>query len=268
MDANNVSAILKRCWKCKRELPISKFSKDSTRGDGLRACCKECAAEYATARYAVKSEEILAKAAADYAANPEKFKAINARNYAKNPEKKLAQNKAWKENNKERVREENRKWRENNRDKERERQALQYKENKEDIDTKNRKWAKEHPEEIRKMQLRYNRKHPEKVSAHNASRRARKLGAKICDLTDDQWADILELYNGHCAYCMCTDKPLTQDHIIALDRGGNHTASNVVPACKSCNSSKGTKSVVEWVAVGGKPLHWPGRKVTAEVVQR
>jgi len=29
------------------------------------------------------------------------------------------------------------------------------------------------------------------------------------------------------------------DHVIPLSKGGKHLPSNVVPACASCNSSKG-----------------------------
>jgi len=33
---------LKKCWRCGRELPSDKFSKDKTRSDGLTAVCKQC----------------------------------------------------------------------------------------------------------------------------------------------------------------------------------------------------------------------------------
>ena len=34
--------IMKYCPKCNRELPETEFTKDRTRGDGLRAYCREC----------------------------------------------------------------------------------------------------------------------------------------------------------------------------------------------------------------------------------
>lgn len=60
----------------------------------------------------------------------------------------------------------------------------------------------------------------------------------------------LELFEGRCAYC---DKAqaTTWDHITAVSRGGKTTPGNIVPACHSCNSSKGNKDVHEWIAEKG-----------------
>lgn len=48
-----------------------------------------------------------------------------------------------------------------------------------------------------------------------------------------------------CVYCGSTED-LTLDHIIPLSRGGNNDASNLATACRSCNSSKGAKTLQEW----------------------
>ncbi len=63
------------------------------------------------------------------------------------------------------------------------------------------------------------------------------------DLTFEQWQEILEKYGHRCAYCGAPDAK-TMDHVVSIKAGGLHTASNVVPACKSCNSSKQAK---RWV---------------------
>lgn len=52
-----------------------------------------------------------------------------------------------------------------------------------------------------------------------------------------------------CQYCGARDKPLTIDHVIPESRGGTDDDSNLVTACKSCNSSKGTKTLEEWRGV-------------------
>lgn len=67
----------------------------------------------------------------------------------------------------------------------------------------------------------------------------------LATLTQLQWEQILELFGQTCAYCG-SDKSITMDHIVPISRGGNHTEDNVIPACKSCNASKGAKVPHEW----------------------
>lgn len=74
----------------------------------------------------------------------------------------------------------------------------------------------------------------------NAARRSREAFI-VNTLTAAEWASILVQHFHQCAYCGTpfTDRCLaTQDHVIPLSRGGNHTLANVVPACKPCNSRK------------------------------
>ena len=53
---------------------------------------------------------------------------------------------------------------------------------------------------------------------------------------------------GVCYYCKEKFHPsqLTMDHIIALARGGTSRKSNLVTACKKCNSSKKYLLPQEW----------------------
>jgi 5-methylcytosine-specific restriction endonuclease McrA len=61
------------------------------------------------------------------------------------------------------------------------------------------------------------------------------------NVTAEQWAAILAKHNHRCAYCQTSETPLEMDHVIPLSRGGPHCASNIVPACKPCNSAKGAR---------------------------
>ena len=49
-----------------------------------------------------------------------------------------------------------------------------------------------------------------------------------------------------CNYCGSTEK-LSLDHIFPQKLGGKDDAENLIFACKSCNSSKGKKDLMEWM---------------------
>ena len=66
-------------------------------------------------------------------------------------------------------------------------------------------------------------------------------------LTTSEWREILVMYDGRCAYCYQPSEKLQLEHIHPLSKGGTHTADNVVPACPSCNYSKGSKSLLRWM---------------------
>jgi 5-methylcytosine-specific restriction endonuclease McrA len=38
-----------------------------------------------------------------------------------------------------------------------------------------------------------------------------------------------------------------QDHIVALSKGGTQDIDNVVPVCRPCNQSKGSKDLRVWL---------------------
>ncbi len=66
------------------------------------------------------------------------------------------------------------------------------------------------------------------------------------DLTQEQWA-ALQVAWGGCAYCGATDSPLQRDCVLPISRGGCYTLDNVVPACRSCNTSKCNDEVTGWL---------------------
>lgn len=60
-----------------------------------------------------------------------------------------------------------------------------------------------------------------------------------------QWFSILDIFDNKCAYCGSTVE-LEQEHIVPISKGGTTSFTNVVPACRSCNASKGTKDLLDW----------------------
>lgn len=75
----------------------------------------------------------------------------------------------------------------------------------------------------------------------------RREKAKARELRNSQWWKN-ELGKGLCHYCGKRFHPrdLTMDHVVPVVRGGRSTRSNVVPACKDCNSRKKYMVPVEW----------------------
>lgn len=56
-----------------------------------------------------------------------------------------------------------------------------------------------------------------------------------------------------CNYCGSKEK-LALDHIFAQKHGGKDDAENLIYACRSCNSSKGRKDLMEWMNYRGQFL--------------
>lgn len=58
-------------------------------------------------------------------------------------------------------------------------------------------------------------------------------------------AAIKEHWQNQCVYCGSSDN-LTLDHVQPKAKGGHDTTNNVVPACLSCNQSKGSSHWLSW----------------------
>jgi 5-methylcytosine-specific restriction endonuclease McrA len=109
----------------------------------------------------------------------------------------------------------------------------------------NANYRKAHQEKYKEYFRRWAKVNIEKVRETNrraVHKRRLLLADTRCDLTIEQWNDIRRFYNYRCVYCG-ENKLLTQDHIVPVSKGGEHTASNIVPACRSCNSSKGNREL-------------------------
>lgn len=80
------------------------------------------------------------------------------------------------------------------------------------------------------------------VSRPEADRQA----AEIATHTLEQWIAKRNAI-GCCIYCGVPG-PLTKDHATPVTRGGSNALDNVVPACMSCNVSKGNLTAAEYLA--------------------
>lgn len=79
-----------------------------------------------------------------------------------------------------------------------------------------------------------------KAQRNMRERKAQGLNLYELRLLRQRWKD----EGKTCAYCSGSFD--TVDHIIPLMRGGDNMETNLAPACRSCNSSKGSKLLSEW----------------------
>jgi 5-methylcytosine-specific restriction endonuclease McrA len=150
----------------------------------------------------------------------------------------------WTADNAEHVREKARLWRQKNADRLRAKRLASGVDRTETKRVKSRAYYAANREARQVKHREYYRDNTDKRYAWKAARRARLAGA-VCTATRKQIAD-LKLVWGCCAYCFRSDRRLTVDHLTPLSRGGSHTIDNLVPACRPCNSSKGTRTLSEF----------------------
>jgi len=77
------------------------------------------------------------------------------------------------------------------------------------------------------------------------------------NFTPEQWEQCKKDFNRTCAYCETTKK-LTIEHFIPVSKLGELTSANVLPACSSCNSSKGNRDFKTWFP--NQPFYSPERE--------
>ena len=93
------------------------------------------------------------------------------------------------------------------------------------------------------------------LTEHEVSQRKAAL---VADLTAAEWEMVLNLYGNRCAYCnrkARKGEKLAQEHVIPVIQDGPYSLSNIVPACKSCNSSKGGRTP-DQAGMSLKPHLW------------
>lgn len=96
---------------------------------------------------------------------------------------------------------------------------------------------------IRRRENRTKKKHTDFIGGQ------KRRGEENPDFTHQEWKECLIFFSGECAYCGGTPRKgqrLTRDHLEPVSHGGRTIQSNIVPACGSCNSSKGAEDFRDW----------------------
>lgn len=98
---------------------------------------------------------------------------------------------------------------------------------------------------------------------YNARRRHRKAGLPD-SLTQKQWEFVVEFFEDRCAYCG-RKAALAEDHLIPVSQEGGRVALNILPVCKSCNSSKNTMKAHLWIRSRFSPKR--AQAIEAKIVE-
>jgi 5-methylcytosine-specific restriction endonuclease McrA len=183
--------------------------------------------------------------------NPAKIKEINEKQLARihaNPALDAhtkEQKRAYFESHREQSRESGRAWQKRNRAHGRRKGREWYRKHREEylahLRRKRAKWRAEHREEHKARARRTYQRNALVHRAKSARRRKRVAGA-AGHHTIEQWMARVAYYGWRCRWCRkeLTLATLTMDHVIPIAKGGTDWASNLVPACGSCNSRKYT----------------------------
>jgi 5-methylcytosine-specific restriction endonuclease McrA len=157
--------------------------------------------------------------------------AVNAYNRewaTRNPGRKAIYSRAWYEKDRDNHSRRAREWKRANPDK---------------VAEQNRRWRVENAAWERERGRIWRAQNPDKVAEAARRRRARQRVALQVPFSAEQLRARMAFWGDRC--WMCAGDADTVDHVIPLSLGGPHCLSNLRPACRSCNSSKGAKPLAQ-----------------------
>lgn len=116
-----------------------------------------------------------------------------------------------------------------------------YQENIERERARSKAYRDRHPEKRKAIDKRWVETNPDKAKARSKRRHRRERAAHVEYFPE--WETVL--LADPCAFCGATST--TIDHIDPLRKGGAHAVDNAIGTCRSCNSSKGTKTLLQFL---------------------
>lgn len=224
----------KTCKKCSEAKPVADFYRDKRAPDGLRYDCKACGNAAAVAwGQANKAARLAATLRYQGKLPPERKRAVQRHRIESGLQAKH--------------------------------RRAYYLRHREEIIREKSAFAKRNAD---KIQARRRKRYAEdaayrfRVVLYNQQR---QRFCRAGSLTAGELLEIWAHYDGRCAYCF--DLADTVDHVTPRARGGKHEVGNVVPACRSCNSTKKDRTPLEWLGPVPGFRTFIGETVTIPVQQ-
>lgn len=163
----------------------------------------------------------------------------------------------WRDANCDRLRDYLRRYRESNADKIRERDRRYYAANAEKSRQYSREYRDANASQVRETLRRWREHNRDKIRHNSRCRNALQRAARrhaLYPVTRQQIDTRFALWSNRCAFCGVDASHqrnhgrdrLAVEHVLALTKGGLDEASNIIPACTSCNSSKNNSPVEAW----------------------
>lgn len=213
---------------------------------------------YMKAYRAANREKIREQKKAWSAANPDKVRAADKRKYARNGEKIRDRVKKYREERPETIRVRKKKYYDDNRERclaktnarYRANRATciaqmktRYEANKEGRSAYAKARYRNNPDYYKEKSRNWKHINPERymlTRARSSTRWRSRLFSARGSFTQEQINARFDYFGWQCRYCRAslTVATVTLDHQLPLSRGGSNWASNLVPACGSCNASK------------------------------
>ena len=254
---------IKICSKCQRLLVANNinFYKKKTGKYNVRAICKKCELDINSTYRDENRIEINEQKRQHYKNNKDEISKKQKEKYKENKDEISKRNKQYRDTHKEELKEYRKKYYKENKNNILESQKKYYEDNKEEILKKHKEYYENNKEKLKtyricnkerilknKKQWRLN--NPEKVFNSHVNRRLKEENQGN-GISKEQWLEMMEFFNWCCAYSGeyiggNDNKDRSIDHIIPLNKNGEHEIWNCIPMLRKYNNGKQDQNMLEW----------------------
>ncbi len=271
--------MMKRCYKCRRQKPLSDFYRDERAKDALKSECKACFGTMGKKYAQANRDRINARSRESRAANrkpkPQPQSLIVGLKVCRECGMiKLLKDYCADSKSRDRLRYEcktcqrayhksaygqalalnrSRKYAAANRPKRRAAYRDWYRENTSRALAASKKWASENPERRKQLRREWYLANREQELVRASSDAARRKGAEGF-YTREDIDRIFKQQRGQCACCGEKLNHYHKDHIIPVSKKGTNWARNIQLLCEFCNLSKKDRDPVEFMQSRGMLL--------------